>query len=173
MTYRLDPPSVIGMGDVTDLVATLAALRASDVQVCSTNGDVTNATTSLADATGFAFAMLAGKRYFGQFHVRFQINNILGGLSLSLTGPSSTEAPQAAIRIPGGLTGATIGTLRTYDAATTSTSIDAANTDTLAVVECSVRPSVDGFLQVRFARGGIAGTAMIRAGSMGILIAVS
>lgn len=171
MTYRADNP--LPMGDVLNLMSTLATLQASQVQVVSINGDVTNATTTLADATGLGAALTSGRRYLGQFHVRFQVNNVLGGLALSLNGPTMTEAIQAAIRIPSALGTVTVGTLRAFDVITATTGIDLTNTDTLAVIEFSCRPSADGTLQVRFARGGVAGTATVRAGSMGIIVPVT
>lgn len=171
MTHRYDYP--LQMGDVTNLMSTITNLQASQVQVVSTNSDVSTSGTSATDATGLGFVLASGQRYMGQMHIRFQSNNVLGGLQLSMNGPATTEAIEAAIRVPSSLSVIVPGVVTAYDALIGATGIDTINTDRLAIIEFSLKPSANGTLITRFARGGAAGTVTIKAGSMGILIPVA
>lgn len=159
----------VGMSSITGLDGALTA-RALSSSV-ATPSDVTTTSGVAANLTGLLFPLLANTSYMGQFHVRFQSNNLLTGLSLGFTGPAMAQPLTSAVRIPGATP--LNGILRGVGSLVSAIGIDIINVDTLAIIEFSLRTTAAGNLQVQFARNGIAGTITAKAGCHGVLFTVA
>lgn len=130
--------------------------------------DVTNSTTSLANATGLGLTLAASTTYQVEWRIRFQVSGLLVGLSLAVDGPSTPDFVLALITIPNSA-GVVPRSVRAYNSAVTATSIDTANADNVATISATIRTGGTGGTFIpRFAVSGIASSAVIKEGSTGL-----
>lgn len=128
-------------------------------------GDVANATTVLADATGLSLTIPAAGLYAFRFWVVFQTSGTAVGILLSVNGPAqsllavTTNTPQSVSQV-------VHSAYRAYDGGAASGGTDAANSNFLALIDGMVQATASGTLIVRFA-AEVAGTATVKAGSCG------
>jgi len=147
-------------------------LRGQNLQRILLGSDVSNSTTSLADATGLSFSVKNGVSYRFRFWVVFQTAATTTGCSLSVNAPS-TSLLAYRVEIPTSASASVLGFKRAVNTATTGTDVDSATSNLLAFIEGVLVPSADGTLIVRFASEVAASNCTIKAGSNGDLIALS
>lgn len=127
--------------------------------------DVTNNTTTLANATGLAIALAANSTYCVSARVMFQTAATTTGIRLTQTVPAgATVVAQWAT--PTSLTANTFANQRAADAGAASTAVDTANANTLASGYLLVNTGATaGNLQIRFASEVAASNTVVKAGS--------
>lgn len=154
----------------TDLTQSGGAdARLSTVRISS---DVTSNSTSLANATGLALALEANSTYAIDARVMFQAASTSTGIRLSQTVPSGATVV-AQWNTPTSLTSRTLANQRAANSGAATTSIDSANTNTLATGSLLViTGSTAGNLQIRFASSS-SNNAVIKAGSSLVAIKVA
>ncbi len=127
--------------------------------------DVTNSTTTLANATGLSIALAANSTYALNVQVMFQTAATTTGIRLTQTVPSGATVV-AQWDTPTSLTARTLANQRAADAGAASTAMDVANANTLASGTLLVVTGASaGSLQIRFASEVAASNAVIKAGS--------
>ena len=127
--------------------------------------DVTNSTTTLANATGLSIALAANSTYALNVQVMFQTAATTTGIRLTQTVPSGATVV-AQWDTPTSLTARTLANQRAADAGAASTAMDVANANTLANGTLLVVTGASaGSLQIRFASEVAASNAVIKAGS--------
>jgi hypothetical protein len=127
--------------------------------------DVTNNTTTLANATGLSIALAANSTYALNVQVMFQTAATTTGIRLTQTVPSGATVV-AQWDTPTSLTARTLANQRAADAGAASTAMDVANANTLAAGTLLVVTGASaGSLQIRFASEVAASNAVIKAGS--------
>lgn len=127
--------------------------------------DVTNSTTTLANATGLSIALAANSTYALNVQVMFQTAATTTGIRLTQTVPSGATVV-AQWDTPTSLTARTLANQRAADAGAASTAMDVANANTLASGTLLVATGASaGSLQIRFASEVAASNAVIKAGS--------
>ena len=127
--------------------------------------DVTNSTTTLANATGLSIALAANSTYALNVQVMFQTAATTTGIRLTQTVPSGATVV-AQWDTPTSLTARTLANQRAADAGAASTAMDVANANTLAAGTLLVVTGASaGSLQIRFASEVAASNAVIKAGS--------
>lgn len=127
--------------------------------------DVTNSTTTLANATGLSIALAANSTYALNVQVMFQTAATTTGIRLTQTVPSGATVV-AQWDTPTSLTARTLANQRAADAGAASTAMDVANANTLATGALLVVTGASaGSLQIRFASEVAASNAVIKAGS--------
>ena len=127
--------------------------------------DVTNSTTTLANATGLSIALAANSTYALNVQVMFQTAATTTGIRLTQTVPSGATVV-AQWDTPTSLTARTLANQRAADAGAASTAMDVANANTLATGTLLVVTGASaGSLQIRFASEVAASNAVIKAGS--------
>lgn len=130
--------------------------------------DRTNSALALADATGLNFAVTAGKFYGFKFLVMFQTAATTTGIQLAVNAPANNFIVYR-VETPTSLTATTDSSRRAVNTGAATTAIDAANANTLAVIEGLVNPTANGTLIVRFGSEVASSNAVIKAGSIGFL----
>lgn len=127
--------------------------------------DVTNSTTTLANATGLSIVLDANSTYALDVRVMFQTAATTTGIRLTQTIPSGATVV-AQWDTPTSLTARTLANQRAADAGAASTAMDVANANTLATGTLLVVTGASaGSLQIRFASEVAASNAVIKAGS--------
>jgi hypothetical protein len=127
--------------------------------------DVTNSTTTLANATGLSIALAANSTYALNVQVMFQTAATTTGIRLTQTVPSGATVV-AQWDTPTSLTARTLANQRAADAGAASTAMDVANANTLANGTLLVVTGASaGSLQIRVASEVAASNAVIKAGS--------
>lgn len=129
------------------------------------NADVTNNTTTLANATGLLLALAASSTYVLEARVMFQTAATTTGIRLTQTVPAGATVV-AQWSTPSSLTAITLANQRASDAGAASTAIDTANANTLAAGSLLVvTGATAGNLQIRFASEVASSNAVVKAGS--------
>jgi hypothetical protein len=144
-------------------------LQATSFLLTSNVGPVT-ATTN-ADVTGAVFAVLNGGVYDFEFIVPFQTAGTSTGIALGITVPAFTYMA-CSIEIPvaaAGAAGAFQGSIIASDGQVIATTVQALNTTYLATVRGLIKPSANGNVQLRYARGGTSTNVTVMAGCHGRL----
>lgn len=127
--------------------------------------DITNSTTTLANAVGLAIPMDANTTYGITARLLFQTAAANTGIRLTQTAPTGASV-FAQWNTPTSLTANTVSNQRSIDSGTSTNSIDTANTTTLATAEIVViNGATAGSLQIRFASETAALNAVLKAGS--------
>ena len=135
--------------------------------------DVTNSTTTLANATGLAIALVANSTYAIDARVMFQTAAANTGLRLTQTVPSGATHV-AQWNTPTSLTARTLANQRAADTGAASTGVDAANANSLATGSFLViTGATAGNLQIRFASEVGGSNAVVKAGSNLVAIKVA
>ena len=135
--------------------------------------DVTNNTTTLANVTGLAIALVANSTYAIDARVMFQTAATNTGLRLTQTVPSGATHV-AQWNTPTSLTARTLANQRAADTGAASTGVDAANANTLATGSFLViTGATAGTLQLRFASEVGGSNAVVKAGSNLVAIKVA
>ena len=135
--------------------------------------DVTNNTTTLANVTGLALALAANSTYQIDGRVMFQTATTTTGIRLTQTVPSGATVV-AQWNTPTSLTASTLANQRAADAGATTTAIDTANANTLAITSILViTAATAGNLQIRFASEVSGSKAVVKAGSNLVAIKVA
>ncbi len=135
--------------------------------------DVTNNTTTLANATGLAIALVANSTYAIDARVMFQTAATTTGIRLTQAVPAGATVV-AQWNTPTTLTASTLANQRAADAGATTTAIDTANANTLATASILViTGATAGNLQIRFASETGGTNAIVKAGSNLVAIKVS
>jgi hypothetical protein len=135
-------------------------------QFIRTGSDVGNSTTTLADVTDLAVPVQANFAFWFSALIIFRSAATTTGLTLAATGPASPDNFVMAIRIADSLTSFATGMTRAYDVGVTSTGVDTANVDCIAVLEGLFRNGVNpGLFQVRFASEVGASAVTVKLGS--------
>lgn len=127
--------------------------------------------TTLANATGLAFAVTSGVVCRFRFDVIFRTAALTTGIRLGLTCPAFTVLA-ANVTTPFAADGTGMmfeGAITTSGDSVLSTGVAAANADNLAVIEGVLLPSANGTLQLQAATEVAASAATVRAGSNGQL----
>lgn len=134
--------------------------------IARTTGDVTNATSSFADATGLTFSILASKDYVFEAWVLFQSDTATTGIALGVNGPASPTSVTIQTQIPISLVAVTAGGARAYDSGTATASVDTINVNLLAKISGIIRNGSNaGTLAIRFA-AETTGTVKVMTGSI-------
>lgn len=127
--------------------------------------DVTNSTTTLANATGLALLLEANTTYAVEAKVMFQTAATTTGIRLTQSVPAGATVV-AQWMTPTSLIANTAANQRAADAGAATTAIDAANSNTLASGSLLVvTGATPGNLQIRFASEVAASNAVVKAGS--------
>jgi hypothetical protein len=135
--------------------------------------DVTNNTTTLANVTGLAIALVANSTYAIDARVMFQTAATNTGLRLTQTVPGGATHV-AQWNTPTSLTARTLANQRAADTGAASTGVDAANANTLATGSFLViTGATAGTLQLRFASEVGGSNAVVKAGSNLVAIKVA
>jgi hypothetical protein len=135
--------------------------------------DVTNNTTTLANVTGLAIALVANSTYAIDARVMFQTAATNTGLRLTQTVPGGATHV-AQWNTPTSLTARTLANQRAADTGAASTGVDAANANTLATGSFLViTGATAGNLQIRFASEVGGSNAVVKAGSNLVAIKVA
>lgn len=114
-------------------------------------GDVSSATTTLANVAGLALALDANSTYHASALVMFQSGAGTTGIRLTQTVPTGATVV-AQWSTPTSLTAMTFANQRAADAGAATTGIDTANANTLATAELLIITAANaGTLQIRFA----------------------
>jgi hypothetical protein len=114
-------------------------------------GDVSNATTTLANVSGLALAIEANSTYHATALVMFQTGAGTTGIRLTQTVPTGATVV-AQWSTPTSLTAMTFANQRAADAGAATAGIDSANANTLATAELLIVTAANaGTLQIRFA----------------------
>ena len=137
------------------------------------SADVTNNTTTLANVTGLAIALVANSTYAIDARVMFQTAATNTGLRLTQTVPGGATHV-AQWNTPTSLTARTLANQRAADTGAASTGVDAANANTLATGSFLViTGATAGTLQLRFASEVGGSNAVVKAGSNLVAIKVA
>jgi hypothetical protein len=151
--------------DGTAWLALTAPLSDARLTTARLTADVTNATTTLANATGLAVALNASSVYVIDAWVMFQTAATTTGIRLTQSVPSGATVV-ANWTTPLTATTATLAHQRAGDAGAATASIDTANVNTLASGRLLViTGATAGSLQIRFASEVAASNAVVKAGS--------
>ncbi len=135
--------------------------------------DVTNNTTTLANVTGLAIALVANSTYAIDARVMFQTAATNTGLRLTQTVPGGATHV-AQWNTPTSLTARTLANQRAADTGAASTGVDAANANTLATGSFLViTGATAGNLQIRFASEVGGSNTVVKAGSNLVAIKVA
>jgi len=127
--------------------------------------DVSNSTTTLANAIGLLLALAANSTYAIEALVMFQTATTTTGIRLTQTVPAGTSVV-AQWNTPTSLTARTLSNQRAADAGATTTGIDTANANTLACGSLLVvTGATAGNLQIRFASETTGANVVVKAGS--------
>src|SRR5574343_481769 len=138
--------------------------KPSTVRITS---NVNSISTALADVTGLSFSLATTTNYYFRFYVILQTTDTTNGHFISINGPAATDLCWH-LSIPTTRTARTIRFQNTYNGGATTTGLNPANTDFLAVIEGSLTTTASGTLIVRLASE--TGTSVsVRSGSCGIL----
>lgn len=130
-------------------------------------------TTATLTLTGLGFAVSANITYRFKYHIIWQSKLVSSGLRLGLNFPAVT-AMAATVRIPqgavtGGVTYEWAGGISANGGSIVGPTTPAVNTDLLAIVEGTIRPSAGGSLVIWNAAEASGSGPLIRQGSNGIL----
>lgn len=137
----------------------------SRLSIARLAADVTNSTTTLANASGLAIAMDANATYGVAVRLLFQTAAANTGIRLTQTAPTGASV-FAQWSTPTSLTANTVSNQRAVDAGTATNSIDTANATTMATAEIlAINGPTAGNLQIRFASEVAASNAVLKAGS--------
>jgi len=133
--------------------------------VAVTTSTTTNATTTLANATGLSVALLANKTYMVRANVLFQMSVNNQGIRLAvgaLTGATVT----GMVITPNNSSTPTFSSQRATGAGAATPNIDTANATTLATMNFQVQMgSTAGSFQVQFCSSNTSATASVMTGS--------
>lgn len=155
--YWCDGATWIDLTQVASIDARLTTARAT--------ADVTNSTTTLANATGLALPLEANTTYGVEAKVMFQTAAITTGIRLTQSVPAGATVV-AQWMTPTSLIASTAANQRSADAGAATTAIDAANSNTLASGSLLVvTGATPGNLQIRFASEVAASNAVVKVGS--------
>lgn len=122
---------------------------------------------TLANVTGLSFAVTSGTHYRIAARIVFRTAATTTGLKLGATIPAFTVF-SASVNIPlaaDGAGGMWHGWLTSSGDTVTSTGVQAANTDYVAVIEGILIPSANGTFQLQAASEVLASAATLRPGS--------
>ena len=135
--------------------------------------DYASSTVTQSDVTGLSFSVKSGVTYQFDFVVTWQCAaTTASGIGLAINGPT-TSMLWYFVDTPSSATARTLGNRRAYDTFGAVTTIDAANSNTGAIIRGSMTASADGTLVLR-ARAGTAGSlATVKAGSSATLRAMA
>ena len=149
-------------------------IASEGVQRVRLGTDFTNSTTTQSDVSGLSFSVQAGVTYVFEFWLVWRCAaTTASGIGISISGPASPTSLAYFVDTPTSATARTLGNRRAYDVFGATTAIDAANSDSLAMIQGVLTPSASGTLVVR-ARAGTAGSlATVKAGSCGVLRAMT
>lgn len=134
--------------------------------------DAQNSTTTLANCTGLIFALASNKSYGFNFYIRFTTPLNTCGIGLTLNGPATNYVVFDAY-IPISSIAAKTFTYTIYSAFVLTTTIGAANSSVLAMIDGVIAPTAAGNLIVRYATAIASQIAKIKAGSFGVLYALN
>jgi hypothetical protein len=140
----------------------------------------TGTTTALVTASGMTFALVSGTTYKFSYDVIYRIGNVSTGttvgIKLGLTFPAATVV-SAYVDIPMGAAGATYwfsGPITASGGSLTSTSQQNPNTDLLANVVGTIKPSANGNLALTYGcELSTTAGVVIQAGTNGRLFTVA
>ena len=141
----------------------------SSITYVRLTADRTNATTTLADATGLSFSVTSGLFYMFDFNIIFQSNTTTTGIKFAVNGPTNNFfvinkiIPVSLVANQAGQSERVVNT-----SATASSGVDTVNANLLARIRGSINPTANGTLIVRFA-AETTGTVTVKAGSMGLI----
>lgn len=168
-----------GAGDVEEITCTAAGRALLDDADANAQREtlglirrkITTATTgvstSYTDVTDLNFSVVAGTTYSINAWVLAECSSTSGGICLSANGPAFTwyAARYGGTQTGGGNTSR--ADIVAYDSMGTvgdSTTVTAANTPYLFVLQAILVPSANGTFTLRVKRGGTTGTVAVRAG---------
>lgn len=170
-----------GAGDVEEITCTAAGRALLDDADANAQREtlglirrkITTATTgvstSYTDVTDMNFSVVAGTTYLINAWVLAECSSTSGGVCLSANGPAFTwysaryEGTQAG---GGNITRPDIVAYDSLGTPADPTSVTAANTPYLFVLQAILVPSADGTFTLRVKRGGTTGTVAVRAGAL-------
>jgi len=133
--------------------------------------DQSTTASSLTSVTNVAFALLPNTTYTFKFWVIFRSSSSSNGIRLGLTFPAVVRFA-ASVHIPILIDGAGAeyhGWLTSSGDQVVGTSVQASNTDYVAIVEGTIRVSVAGNLQLVFGTENSGTTVIVRLGTGGQL----
>lgn len=128
--------------------------------------DVINATTTVADVTGFSFPVTAGRTYDFRFKVDATTNATTTGIQLAVNGPAMTRITYD-VTTPSSLTAKTVcAGINALDGFGTPPTTSAAIAGNTCIVEGTCTPSADGSVVLRNkASVAVAAANTVKAGS--------
>lgn len=131
---------------------------------------IQNSTTSaLANVTELTFPVEANKDYYFEFEIIYQSTATNTGINFSINGPATPTSIVFQRTIPTSATANNFQQLRAYDAGTTTSTTEAANSDVMANVKGFLRNGANaGTLALRFASESTTSVS-VRPGSIGTL----
>lgn len=150
-------------------VSTFSSLSTTNDKVKLTS-DLTSTSSSLLGATGLSLNVNAGTYYKFKFVIVFATDATTTGIKLGLTAPTATVFSATANVATGSNDGANFhaqGSITSSGGFFATSSVDAANTGYIAIVEGIILPTASGTVQLTFGSGVNGSQVALKNGSMG------
>lgn len=141
-----------------------------DTQYLRATSDQSRNATTLADSAELVFNPTSSTSYHFKFVIRWQSDSTASGIKLAINSAAAMDFILYSVRTMLTTSTESVHYARALDDAGVSASIDAANTDSLAIVEGILRTSGSvAPIYLRFAAEGAGATVTLKTGSLGMI----